>query len=109
MRLNVTRMIRTGSGAEDRFLDFRGDLINRPVKERKILDDADVFELQVSEERYEAATSSLVAANHNCVTDNEGAEACSHPQDGNLDFIRDDNCTHAGVADLAVCFDKELL
>ena len=31
------------AAAEDRFLDFRGDLIHRPPKRRKILDDADVF------------------------------------------------------------------
>ena len=51
------------AAAEDRFLDFKGDLIHRPPKRRKILDDADAFELQVSEEQYEAAISSIVGEN----------------------------------------------
>ena len=36
--------------SEDNFLNFRGDLIHRQPKRRKILDDSGVFELQVSEE-----------------------------------------------------------
>ena len=31
------------AAAEDMFLDFKGDLIHRPPKRRKILDYADVF------------------------------------------------------------------
>ena len=38
--------------SEDRFLDFRGYLVHRQPKRRKILDDSDIFELQVSEEQY---------------------------------------------------------
>ena len=68
--------------AEDRFLDFRGDLVNRPAKQRKILDNAGVFELQVSKERYEAAISSIIADNHNYVKDSEDEDSCSNPQDG---------------------------
>ena len=49
--------------AEDKFLDFRGDLIHRQPKRGKILDDSVVFDLQVSEEHYEAAISSIVGAN----------------------------------------------
>ena len=49
--------------AEDKFLEFRGDLIRRQPKSRKILDDSDLFELQVSEEHYEAAISSIMGAN----------------------------------------------
>ena len=49
--------------SEDNFLDFRGDLIHRQPKRRKILNDSDVFELQVSEENHEAAISSIVGAN----------------------------------------------
>ena len=72
--------------AEDRFLDFRGDLVSRRAKRQKILGDAGVFELQVSDERYEAAISSIVAADHNYVTDSEGEDSCSNPQDGDLDL-----------------------
>ena len=95
--------------AEDRFLDFRGDLLNRPAKRCEILDDVGVFELQVSEERYEAAISSIVAANHNCVTDDEGKDFCSNLQGGDLDFVRDDDYMQAGIADITACFDEELL
>ena len=49
--------------AEDRFLDFSGDLIHLQPKRRNILDDSDVFELQVSEEHYEAAINSIMGAN----------------------------------------------
>ena len=51
--------------------------------------DAGVFEFHVSEERCETVISSIVAANHNCVTDNEDEEVCSNPQDDDLDFVRD--------------------
>ena len=37
--------------AEDRFLDFRVDLVHRQPKRRKILDDLDILKLQVSEEK----------------------------------------------------------
>ena len=40
------------SDAENMFLDFRGDLVHRQPKRWKILDDSDIFELQVSEEQY---------------------------------------------------------
>ena len=50
--------------SEDKFLDFRGDLIHRQPRCRKILDDSDLFELQVSEEYYEAAISSIVVSNY---------------------------------------------
>ena len=68
-----------------------------------------MFELQVSEERYKAGISSIVAANHNYVTDSEDEDLCSNPQDGDLDFVRDDACMEAGIVDLTACFDEELL
>ena len=52
---------------EDRFLDFRGDLVHRQPKLRKILDDSYIFELQVSEEQYETAIISMVGTNNTCV------------------------------------------
>ena len=73
------------------------------------MDDTGVFELQVSEERYEAAISSIVAANYNCVIDNKGKDGCANPQDGDFDLIRDNDYMQAGIADLTACFDKELL
>ena len=38
--------------AEDRFLDFRWDLVHRQPKRWKILYDSDIFELQVYEEQW---------------------------------------------------------
>ena len=96
--------------AEDAFFDFRGELINRPPpKRRKILDDAGIFELKVSEEQYEAAISTIVAENDVYVTDSENEEDNSNPQGGDLDFLRDDDYMQAGIADLSACFDEELL
>ena len=66
-----------------------------------------MFEPQVSEERYEAATSSIVAANHNCVIDNEDEDACANPQDCDFDFTRDNNYMLAGITDLTAYFDKK--
>ena len=52
---------------EDRFLDFRGYLVHRQPKLWKILDDLDVFELQVSEEQYKTAIISIVGTKNTCV------------------------------------------
>ena len=52
---------------EDRFLDFRGDLVHRQPKRRKILDYSDIFQLQVSEEHYKTSISSIVGTNDSCV------------------------------------------
>ena len=57
--------------AEYIFLDFRGNLINDPAKRRTIMYDTGVFEFHVSEERCETVISSIVTADHNCVTDDE--------------------------------------
>ena len=55
------------SEKEDTFFYFRGDLIDRQPKQRKLLDDSDIYELQVSQERYESAISSIVSKNDTCV------------------------------------------
>ena len=73
------------------------------------MDDAGVFELQISKERYEAAISSIVATNHNCVTDNKDEDEYANPQDGDFDFIRDNTYMQVGIADLTACFVKELI
>ena len=56
-------MMRNTLNRKTSFLYFRGDLIHRQPKRGKILDDSVVFELQVSEENYEAAISSIVGVN----------------------------------------------
>ena len=68
-----------------------------------------MFILQVSKERYEATISSIVAANYNCVTGDKGKDKCANPQDGEFNFIRDNDYMQAEIVDLTVCFDKELL
>ena len=40
------------SEREDAFLDFRGYLIYQQPKQQKFLDNSDIYELQVSQERY---------------------------------------------------------
>ena len=89
-------------------IDHRGDVIVREQKRRKILDDRDVCEIKVSEERYEAAVSSIVA--NNCGNPQEGEVILSsNPQDGNASFNRCDDAMQAAVADLTACLDEDLL
>ena len=40
------------SEREDAFFDFRVDLIDRQPKQQNFIDDIDIYELQVSKERY---------------------------------------------------------
>ena len=60
------------SERENAFFDFRWDLIYLQPKQRKVIDDSDIYELQVSQERYESAIISIIAKNGTCVfTSNE--------------------------------------
>jgi hypothetical protein len=95
--------------AEDRLLDFKGDLINHPAKQHNIFENAGVFELEVSKEKYDAAIISIMAANQNFVTDDEDEDVCANPDDGELESTRDNNYTQTGIFDLPACFGKELL
>ena len=91
--------------AEDRFLDVRVDLVHCQPKLRKILDDSDIFELQVSEEQYETAIRSIVGTNDTCVfKSNDDVDPHSVFNDS-FDFIRDDDYMQAAVSDLTGCFD----
>ena len=77
--------------AEDRFLYFRGDFLHRQPKRRKILDDSDIFELQVSVEQYETSISSIVGTNDTCIfKSNDDVDTHSILNDY-FDFIRDDD------------------
>ena len=51
------------SEREDAFFGFRGDLIDRQLKQQKLLDDSDIYELKVYQERYKYA----ISARH-CIT-----------------------------------------
>ena len=98
------------SEREDAFLYLRGYLIDRQPKQRKLLDDSDIYEIQVSHDRYESAISSIVDKNDTCVlTSNEDNNPCSNPQQDDMDFIRYDDYIQAGIADLMTCFNEELL
>ena len=79
------------SDAEEKFLDFRGDLKNRPPKHQKVFDDADVFELQVSEEQYEAAISSIVGKNETTFFNLDGDVDPSLVINDNFGFVRNDD------------------
>ena len=85
------------------FFGFRGYLIDRQPKQQKFLDDSDIYELQVSQERYESAISSIVSKNDTCVfTSNEENNLCPNPQYDDMDFIRDYDFMQAGITDLTL-------
>ena len=68
------------SEREDAFFDFRGDFIYRQLKQQKLIDDSDIYELQVSQERYKSAIRSIVANNDTCFfTSNKENNPCSNP------------------------------
>ena len=77
------------------------------------MDESEVFELQVSEEQYEAAISSIVGANDTgAFKYDEVVDTPSVINDyleSKADFLRDDDYMQAAVADLTGCFDEELL
>ena len=52
------------SEREGTFFDFRGYLIDRQPKKRKLLNVSDIYEIQVSQERYESVIKSIVAKNN---------------------------------------------
>ena len=91
---------------EDSMIDYRGDLMVREPKKRKILDDSEVSEICVTQERYEAAVSSIVAKNHGDPAEEPAHE--SNPQDGDSDFIRDDDVIASALAGLSHCWDDDL-
>jgi len=92
------------SNQEDSMIDFRGDVITpQPKKRRKILDDRDVFELNVSVERYEAAISSIVAS---YPSNPQHAHESHHLEHA---FNRDDDVMQAAVSELSACYDESLL
>ena len=91
---------------EDNYTDYKGDLIDRPTKRRRLIEDADVCEINVSAERYEFAISSIVARNYD---DTDGIMLGAHPRDGDSAFLTDDDFMQAGIADLSACFNEELL
>ena len=66
-----------------------------------MLDDSDLYEIQVSQERYKSTIRSIVAKNDTCVfTSNKENNTCSNPKHDDMDFIRDDDYVQAGIADL---------
>ena len=91
---------------EDNYTDYRGDLIDRPTKRRRLIEDADIWEINVSAERYEYAISSIVARNYDN-TDEIMLKA--DPRRGEAAFLMDDDFMQAGIADLSACFNEELL
>ena len=82
-------------------------MIDRQPKQRKVLDDSDIYELQVFQEIYESAISSIVAKNYTCVfMSNEEKNNCSNPNHDDMDFIRDGDYIKAGIANLKAIFNE---
>ena len=95
------------SERENAFFDFSGYLIDRQPKQQKQFDDSDIYEVQVSQERYESVISYIVSNNDTCVfTSNEDNNPCSNPQQDDMDFIRYDNYMQSVNANLTVCFNE---
>ena len=92
---------------EEQFTNYRGELIERPHKRRRLIDEADIDSIDVSAERYEYAISSVVSRNHDIV--DESMLRGGNPQDADSAFKMDDDYMQAGVADLSACFNDELL
>ena len=98
------------SEREDAFFDFRGYLIDRQPKQQKVLDDSDIYEIQLSQERYEYAISSIVSKKDTCILiSNEENNTFSNTQQYDMDFIRDDDYMQSGISDLTECFNDYLL
>ena len=69
---------------EEQFTDYKGELINRPRKRRRLMEEADVDSIDVSAERYAYAVSSVVARNHDMI--DESMLRGGNPQDGDSAF-----------------------
>ena len=91
---------------EDAHTDYRGDLVDCPTKRRRLIEDADVGDINVSTDRYEYAISSVVARNYEGIDEVMLGEP--NPQDGDSAFNMDDDFMQAGIADLSACFNEEL-
>ena len=97
---------------EDSMVDYKGNVIVSEPKKRKILDSRDVFEISMSEERYEAAVSSIVAANYSNPQD--GSSFLGHdgllcnPQDGDAAFNTDDDYIQSALIDTSTIYNDEL-
>jgi hypothetical protein len=86
---------------EESFLDFRGDLVYPEPKRRKLIDENDYVDIDVSHERFEAAIDAVVASNDvTFVTE-------PNPQDGNTYNLDHDDPIRANLCDLSACFDDE--
>ena len=94
---------------EESYTDFRGDIIDHPLKHRKLIDDVDIGEICVSAKRYKYAISFVVANNHDTLEREIASIGMERLQDDDLAFNRDDDYTQAGIADLTACFDEDLL
>ena len=92
---------------EDQFTDFRGELIVRPPKRRRLVDDADIASIDVTHDQCEHVVSSVVAKKFDGV--HESMLGGGNPQDGDSAFMMNDDFMQAGVADLSACFNDELL
>ena len=72
-------------------------------------DASDFCELQVSEERCEAAISSIVNDNDISIFQSDAIIGdCANHQDGEMYFNHNNDFMQAGIADLKACFNDEI-
>ena len=94
----------------DAFFDFRWYLIDRQTKQRKLIDDIDIYELPVSQEIYESSISSIVSNIDTYVfTSNEENNLCSNTQHDDMEFIGDGGYMQAGIVNLTAWFNDEII
>ena len=73
-----------------------------------MFEDAEVADIQVSHEYYEAYVSAVVDDNYEKTKD-LGELEVSNPQGREEGFLRDDNYMKSGIADVTACIDEVLL
>ena len=89
---------------EESFLDWRGELQQAvPRKRRLIFDDADVCEINVTSERYEAAIDAIISGNDVTFVTEESKES------RDTSVMREDDPICAQICDLSACFDENYL
>ena len=76
-------------------------------KLQQVMHSREVFEISVTEEKYEAAISSIVAQGCFNPQDGQHPMVCSNPQDGDSDFNLDDDVYKAAISDLSLCYDED--
>ena len=81
---------------KEQLMDGRSDLADRPPKQRKVLDDTDLCDIQVSYESYEASISSTVVTNYDRSLEHGQLEMSNTQHPGRGGRLRARRRLHAG-------------